>query len=85
MINEKGVMTLPYADDFCLITTNMRAHKRLIAEIHSHINSIRMSLKPSKRRYFSILKGKPTVVNFALVIILFRLIYMKNQKFLEKL
>ena len=48
LINGQRVITLPYADDFCLITTDMRSHKRLIAEIHSHINSMGMSLKPVK-------------------------------------
>ena len=30
LINDERVITLPYADDFCLITTDMRVHKRLI-------------------------------------------------------
>ena len=50
LINEQRVITLPYADDFCLTTTDMKSHKRLIAEIHSQINSMGMSLKPSKCR-----------------------------------
>ena len=52
MINGKRVITLPYADDFCLITTDMRAHKRLISEIHCHINSMGMSLKPQNAGRF---------------------------------
>ena len=64
LINEQRVITLPYADDFCLITTDMRVHKRLIKEIQSHIESMGMVLKPSKCRSFSLVKGKPTFVDF---------------------
>ena len=30
-LNNKKVITLPYADDFCLVTTNMRVQLRLIS------------------------------------------------------
>ena len=84
MINEKSVMTLPYADDFYLITTNMRAHKRNIAEIHSHINSVGMSLTPSKRRYC---ERKTNCGGFALVllVLLLCIVYMKSQQISENL
>ena len=51
LINEQRVVTLPYADNFC--------HKRLVAEIHTHINSMEMSLKPSKCRSFSLVRENP--------------------------
>ena len=85
MINEKSVMTLPYADDFYLITTNMRAHKRNIAEIHFHINSVGMSLTPSKRRYFFYCERKTNCGGFALVVLLLCIVYMKSQQISENL
>ena len=84
MINEKRVITLPYADNFCLITTDMRAHKRLMAELNSHINSMGMSLKPSKCRAFSLVKGKPSVVNFHIGDNLVPSILYEEQKFLQE-
>jgi len=64
MINGERVITLPYADDFCLITRDMRTQQRFIDQINSHIQSMGMLLKPSKCRSFSIKSGKPTVVPF---------------------
>ena len=84
LINEKRVITLPYADDFCLMTTDMRVHKRLISEIHSYINSMGMSLKPAKCRSFSLVKGKPTVVDFHIGDNLVPSILHEEQKFLGK-
>ena len=52
-----SVITLPYADDFCLITADLRTHKKLISEIHNNINSMGMKLKPSKCRSLSIQAG----------------------------
>ena len=43
-------ITLPYADDFCLITTDVRRHQKLIKEIDTNITSMGMKLKPSKCR-----------------------------------
>ena len=37
---EKKFITLPYADDFCLITTNKRTHQKLINEIDENIESM---------------------------------------------
>ena len=57
-------VTTPYADDFCLISTNLKSHQKLINEIHSQITSMGMKLKPSKCRSFSCSAGKPKVVSF---------------------
>ena len=43
-------VTTPYADDFCLISTNLKSHQKLINDIHSQITSMGMKLKPSKCR-----------------------------------
>ena len=61
---ERNFITLPYADDFCLITTNKRTHQKLINEINNNINSMGMKLKPSKCRSFSLSRGSSKVVDF---------------------
>ena len=52
-----STITLPYADDFCLITTNLRSHQNIINSIQNHITSMGMKLKPVKCRSFSISGG----------------------------
>ena len=61
---EKKFITLPYADDFCLITTNKRTHQKLINEIDDNIESMGMKLKPSKCSSFSLSSGSSKVVEF---------------------
>ena len=39
-LNGNSVITLPYADDFNLITNNKRTHQRLINELHSITSSM---------------------------------------------
>ena len=51
-------VTLPYADDFCLLTSNKRTHQNVINTIQSNITSMGMRLKPSKCRSLSISSGK---------------------------
>ena len=58
-IRTTPLITLPYADDFCLITSNKRTHQNLIASIQSNISSLGMRLKPSKCRHFTISGGQP--------------------------
>ena len=36
-LNEKKIITLPNADDFCLITTDLRKHQKIQIEIKSKI------------------------------------------------
>ena len=57
-LQEEKFITLPFADDFCLITTDRRTHQRMIKQIDDHINSMGMMLKPAKCRSFSIKGGK---------------------------
>ena len=57
-------ITLPYADDFCLITTNLKTHQNIMNEIESNINSMGMKLKPSKCRSFSIQSGSSANIPF---------------------
>ena len=56
--NGQHVITLPYADDFCLITLNQRTHQRLINSILEKTQSMNLTLKPSKCRSISISQGQ---------------------------
>ena len=79
------VITLPYADDFCLITSNKRRHQIIINEIHSSINSMGMRLKPSKCRSFSIRSGIAVDLPFHIGDFRIPSIRDEEQKFLGKL
>ena len=85
LLEEKKIITLPYADDFCVITTHKRTHQNLINTIHSHTQSMGMKLKPSKCRSFSISSGKPTDVPFFIGNDRVPSIRDEEQKFLGKL
>ena len=58
------IVTLPFADDCCLISRDKRTHQRLINEINSKIKSMGMRLKPSKCRAFSVSAGKSKNIPF---------------------
>ena len=85
MINGERVITLPYADDFCLITHDLRTQQRVINQINYHIQSMGMLLKPSKCRAFSIQAGRPSIVQFYIGDNLIPSIAQKEQKFLKKI
>ena len=53
-LGDFSYVTLPYADDFCIISTHKTTHQHLINTIQSHISSMGMKLKPSKCRWFSL-------------------------------
>ena len=65
-LNGEKIITLPYVDDFCLITTDLRKHQQVQNEIKSKIESMEMRLKPAKFRSFSIRSGVPSRVNFTI-------------------
>ena len=46
----KKYESMPYADDFCLIATDLRKHQKIQNEIKSKIESMGMRLKPAKCR-----------------------------------
>ena len=79
------VITLPYADDFCLITTDLRTHRKLISEINSNIISMGMRLKPSKCRSLSIQGGISTDIPFHIGDRRIPSIRDEEQKFLGRL
>ena len=84
--NLKGqnFITLPYADDFCLITTNSRTYQKLMNLIDEHIESMGMRLKPVKCRTFSLKSGKPSKVDFNIKKSIIPNLFEEEQKFLGK-
>ena len=84
-LGDFSYVTLPYADDFCLITTNQRTHQNLISDIRRKITSMGMRLKPSKCTSLSIASGKSKDVPFYIGDFLISSIKDKEQKFLGKL
>ena len=83
-LRGENFITLPYADDFCLITTNSRTHQRLMNVIDSHIESMGMRIKPSKCRTFSLKSGKPSKVDFNIKEDRIPNLFEEEQKFLGK-
>ena len=66
-VGDTHHVTLPYADDFCLLTTNLRTHQKMINRINSNITSMEMKLKPSKCRGFSVCSGRASDILSTLV------------------
>ena len=83
-MREGNFITLPYADDFCLATTNLRTHQRLLNQIQENIESMGMKIKPSKCRSFSLKSGKPSEVNFSIENYNVPSIAFDEQKFLGR-
>ena len=83
-LKEENVITLPFADDFCLITTDLRTQQRLITQTNDNINSMGMQLKPSKCRSFSIRSGKPIIKHFLIGEKVVPSIAEEEQKFLGR-
>jgi len=79
------IISLAYADDFCLITSNKRSHQKLIQEIKKWSESMGLMLKPSKCRSFSLQSGKPTNVAFLIGSNPIPSIETEDQKFLGKM
>ena len=60
-LGDFSYVTLPYADDFCLITTHMRTHKNLISEINKKIVSMGMRLKQENVGPSAFPTGRPRI------------------------
>ena len=82
---ELSFITLPYADDFCVITSDKRKQQKFISLVNSRINSMGMRLKPSKCRSFSISSGRAEDISFYLGEYKIPSIKDEEQKFLGKL
>ena len=65
-LNDVPFITLPFADDFNLITRDIRKHKKLMARLHDLITSMGMKLKPRKCRSLSIKGGRSVEIAFFL-------------------
>ncbi len=59
-------ITLPFADDFCLITANKRHHQKIMNEIYDITCSMNLTLKPVKCKSISIRSGKSDACTFTL-------------------
>ena len=59
-------ITLPFADDFNLITRDIRKHKRLMVHLNNLTRSMGLKLKPRKCRSLTIRAGKSEEVVFSL-------------------
>ena len=65
-LEGERVITLPFADDFNLITTDKRRHQKLINELQQLTSSMGLKLKPAKCKSLSICAGKSAEVVFDL-------------------
>ena len=66
VLNGMPVITLPFADDFNLITRDVRKHKKLMVRLNNLTRSMGLKLKPRKCRSLSIKAGKSVEVKFSL-------------------
>ena len=57
-VNGSRYITLPFADDFCLITSDKRHHQKIMNEIHSITKTMNLTLKPVKCKSISICSGR---------------------------
>ena len=84
-LGDTSIVTLPYADDFCLISTHIGTHQNTIDKINSQVSSMGMKLKPSKCRSFSLRSGKPEAIHFNIGENIIPSIRDEEQKFWGKL
>lgn len=66
LLNGNRYITLPYADDFILITNDKRRHQKLLDEILKITDSMNLTLKLSKCKSMSISAGKSNAVPFTI-------------------
>ena len=65
-LNGDPIISLPFADDFNLITRDVRKHRKLMAHLTDLIGSMGLKLKPRKCRSLSIKAGKSVEIAFSL-------------------
>ena len=61
-LGDVSFITLPFADDFNLITRDIRKHKKLMARLHELTTSMGLKLKPRKCRSLSVRAGKSEAI-----------------------
>ncbi len=81
-LNGTKFITLPFADDFCLITSHKRNHQRIINQIVQFTQSMNLVLKPVKCRSISICSGSPKEVSFLIGDFVVPTVKDKPEKFL---
>ena len=59
-------ITLPFADDFNLITRDVRKHRKLMTRLHELTSSMGLKLKPRKCRSLSVKAGKSVELVFSI-------------------
>ena len=65
-LEGRNFITLPFADDFNLITRDLRKHKKLMKKIDNLTSSMGLKLKPRKCKSLSIMAGKSRELIFTL-------------------
>ena len=65
-LNGERVITLPFADDFKLITTDKRRHQLIINQLQDFTSLMGLKLKPSKCKSLSIRSGRSENIEFVL-------------------
>ena len=66
LLENKPFITLPFADDFNLITRDVRKHRRLMTWLQDLTSPMGLRLKPRKCKSLSIKAGKSTEIEFFL-------------------
>lgn len=56
-LNDVHYISLPFADDFNLVTREIRKHRKLMVRLHELTTSMGLKLKPRKCRSLSIRAG----------------------------
>ena len=65
-LGNHKVITLPFADDFELITNHKTRHQKLVCEVQAKAETMGLEFKPSKCRSLSIERGKVKTAAFYL-------------------
>ncbi len=78
----KPYITLPFADDFCLLTSDKRKHQKLMTKILDITSSMNLTLKPVKCKTMSICSGSPDNCTFKIGDIVLKSLQDTPEKFL---
>ena len=65
-LNGTPFITLPFADDFNLITRDIRKHRKLMVRLYDRTSSMGLKVKPRKCRSLSVKSGKSEEIIFSL-------------------
>lgn len=82
LLNGHRYITLPYADDFILVTTDKRRHQKMMNDIARITSSMNLQLKPPKCKTLSICGGRSKEVPFSINDNVLTYVKDKPEKFL---